>query len=86
VNDDELIERHIMLDPWVPGKGNARTKNGWVHVWALVNYWRLGGEDVKRAAKDYDLPAEVIEAALSYYRRYPMHIDVAIDDNSAQAS
>jgi uncharacterized protein (DUF433 family) len=83
MTDDQLIARHITPHPYKDGDEYAVTKNGGVSVWALVGYWRLAGEDISQVSEDYDLPPDVIKAALAYYRRHQTRIDILIEDHAA---
>ena len=80
--EDELVERFIELDPWRPGKANALLKPYGVPVWALAGYFQQGEPRISQAARDYDLPDEVVRAALAFYRRHRAIIDDRIMANS----
>jgi uncharacterized protein (DUF433 family) len=65
---ERLIQEHIEDDPHRPGPAQARLKEYGTEVWALLSYLQLAvGNDVERAAEDFGIPREVIDAALAYY-------------------
>ncbi|HEY7064314.1 MAG TPA: DUF433 domain-containing protein [Chloroflexota bacterium] len=80
---DALIEEQIEENPYHRGPGDVRLRHTAVPVWALVNYWRVAGEDAERTAADYEIPLEAMQAALAYYRRNPAVIDARIVANAA---
>jgi uncharacterized protein (DUF433 family) len=82
-SDDKLIEKWIEPDPWKPWPDEARVKKYGMNVWAIIGY--LGGEDgdIEDVARAYDVPAEVIEAAVAYYRRHKGIIDYRLGRNMA---
>lgn len=79
----DLIERWVYLDPFFPEPSEARLNEYGVHVWALVGYRRAVGGDHARVAADYDIPMEVLQAALAFYRRHRRAIDARIAANAA---
>ncbi|MBI3976737.1 MAG: hypothetical protein HY331_01000 [Chloroflexi bacterium] len=74
---------HVELDPARPWPGDARLTEYGVPIWALVRYWRNVDGDVPRVAYAYDLPVEVVEAALAYYREHQAAIDARLAANAA---
>lgn len=77
-----LIERHIADDPYHPGPGDVRLTDSWVSVWAVIGHLPSVGGDVARAAADYELTPEAMEAAIAYYRRYGPVIDARLAANA----
>ncbi len=77
--DQELIDRYIdpEWDRYPSGRADARTREG-VPVWALIAYMRGTGYDPDQLAKAYDLPREVVDGVLAYYRRNKKYIDARI--------
>ena len=69
--EEQLIERYIEIDPRRRSADWARIKGYGMNVWALIG--ALGGDEASPAiaevARGYDVPAEVVQAALAYYRR-----------------
>ena len=47
-----------------------------------MGYLEAVHDDVARAAHDYRLPQEAVEAALAYYRRYKTFIDARLEANA----
>ena len=72
---DQLIARHIAADP-LGRPDRARIAGSGVEVWALIAYLRAF--DLAQTAADYDLPREVVEAALAYYERHRQVIDARL--------
>lgn len=81
---DELIERYIEPNPLTGSKAEARLRDSKVAVWALAGYLQNGESDLARAAMDYHLPREAIEAALEYYRRHKVLIDDRVAANEVR--
>jgi uncharacterized protein (DUF433 family) len=75
MTDNERITQHIELNPRRPDIANARLKEYGVAVWALIGYLRAARGDMERVARDYDIPIEAVEAAISYYRLHKAIID-----------
>lgn len=65
------------LDP-----SNVRLRRYWIDVWAIIGYWLGVGRDAQRTAEAYDIPVEYVEAAVRYYQRYQVFIDVRLVQNS----
>ncbi|MBI2940951.1 MAG: DUF433 domain-containing protein [Chloroflexi bacterium] len=82
-DSEQLIARHIEQNPSRPGPGNARVVSYGVPVWALVAHLDAVDGSVDRVADDYELPREVVLAALNYYRRHKDAIDARIAANAA---
>ncbi len=84
---DELIRQYIEENPHDPGPAGARLKEYGTAVWALVSYLQLAvANDLDRAAADYGVPREAVEAALAYYHQSPERkrvIDARITLNAA---
>lgn len=73
---EELISQYIDPESTVAGPAEARIAG--VHVWALIGYLRVNGDQADQAAADYDLPLEAIEAARAYYLRHRAAIDARL--------
>ena len=82
MSGEELIERHIGVDPW-RGWAEARLIRTGVSVWALIGALPASNYDLNDLAADYDLSAEEIEAAMAYYRRHRPYIDAGLLLNEA---
>jgi uncharacterized protein (DUF433 family) len=83
MTDDDLIECYIVPDPNKSSKAEARVKDRWVSVWALIGYLQGGANgDPGVVADDYDISREAMEAALAYYRRHKCLIDARLEANS----
>jgi uncharacterized protein (DUF433 family) len=63
-----LIARHIDPNPHGRGPAEARLAEYGPAVWAIVAYWRAAGENAGEVARDFQVPAEAVEAALAFYR------------------
>jgi uncharacterized protein (DUF433 family) len=81
MTDDELIERYIDWKRY--DRADARLRGRGTHVWAIVGQLRVARGDVTEVAKDYEVPAEAIQAALAYYQRNKEYIDARLLLNSA---
>ena len=77
------IERYVEPNPHQPGEAEARLRDYGVSVWALIEYWY--GVDFDKAAvgRDYDLPAEAVDAALASHKTHKALIDARIALNAA---
>ncbi len=80
--EEQLIERHIEMNPHKPWLAEARLKDYGIAVWALAGYLPTVGNDVARVAADYEIPHEAVEAALVYYRRHQALIDARLAANA----
>ena len=47
-------------------------------VWALIEYWYGVDFDKSTVARDYDIPLEMVDAALAYYKAHKTIIDAKI--------
>ena len=81
--DQALIERWIELHPQRLDPDEARLVRYGIPVWSLVGYLEAVDQDVDRAAADYDVPREAVEAVVAYYRRHQGLIDARIAANAA---
>ena len=80
----DQITHYVEEDPLRPGPSHARLVEAGVEIWALVGYYQhAAGGDLERVARDYDVPAEAVQAALDYYRRHKKLIDAQIARNAA---
>jgi uncharacterized protein (DUF433 family) len=68
------ISDYVEENPYKPGVADARLKGYGVPVWALIGHLGPAGS-ASRIAADYDLPEEVVHAALDYYSRHRCAID-----------
>ncbi len=73
---------YIEPDPHRPDPSDVRLRQYGIHVWVLVGYWLGTGRDACRTAQDYDIPMEYLEAALRYYERHKIFIDVRRAQNA----
>jgi len=78
--DEATINEYIELNPDRPALYEARLKEEKVPVWALIGYY-LGGATAKEVAEDYDLPLDVVEAAIAYYECHSEAIEARINAN-----
>ncbi len=78
MDETKLIVRHIEPNPNRPGLGEARLAHCGVSVRALVACLEAVNGDIARAAEDYALPREAVQAALAHYRRHQNLIDARI--------
>lgn len=76
--DDALIARHIESDPLDLGVSEAQIAGHGVSVWALVAHLGAVGNDAVRAAADYGLERDAVEAAIRYYCAHRELIDARI--------
>ncbi len=82
-DDRDLIPRLITDNPDRPGPAGARIVTGGVPVWALTGYPRAVDGDMRRVAKDHDVPEESVRAAIASYERHKAAIDERIRENAA---
>lgn len=80
--DAALIARYIEDDPYHPGPGDVRLTESGVSVWAVIGHLPSVGGDHARAAADYELSAEEMDAAIAYYRAYGPAIDARLAANA----
>ena len=81
VPDDELIAQYIEANPHRPSPDEARLVVYGVPVWAIIGHLKAVGGDVARTAREYDVPAEAVQAAKAYYKRHKGLIDAWIVSN-----
>ena len=78
---DSQVEQYVTEDPRYSGPADARLKDSWVHVRAIIGYLQAHGWDLERAARAYGIPRQAVEAALAYYERYRPLIDARLVAN-----
>lgn len=84
---EELLRQEIEIDPMRPGPAEVRLRRSGVHVWAVIGYYLYAAkQDEGMVARDYDLSAEEVQAALAYYRMHRPEIDGRIADNGFAAA
>ncbi|MGH2460398.1 MAG: hypothetical protein ACRDIY_16210 [Chloroflexota bacterium] len=85
MDDQTLIDAFIDpdTDRYPGGQADARLRLSGISVWALIGYLRVVDGNVERAAQDYAVPLEAVQAALAYYRRHRSLIDARLLLNSA---
>ena len=82
-----LIARYIEQDPYRPGRYNARLTPYGVAVWAIAGRFEaVNHGDLNKAAADYAIPREAVEAALAYYERNKAAIDARLEALRAHLS
>lgn len=75
----EARRRYIEQEPWGPDNpGAARLRGSLVHVWALVGPVRGYNADIRRVAKEFDLPVKAVRAAMVYYNEHREEVDAEI--------
>ena len=74
---------YVEPNPHRPGAANAWLVGYGVPVWALVGYLDVVNGDIRRIARDYDVPVEAVEAAMLYYQQHKTAIDERIAANAA---
>jgi len=79
---DEQVRHKIQEDATRPGPAEARLRDSGVPVWALVSYYEAAG-DIDSVARDFEIPAEDVRAALAYYRSHKLAIDARLAMNAA---
>lgn len=84
MSDDERIRQYLEPNPYRHGLADVAVKGAGVPVWALIGYLQAAKGDVARVAKDYALPPEAVEAAITFYRRHRAVIDARIAANAAE--
>ncbi len=80
---EQLIARWIEPNPHKPGPAEALVLPRRVSVWALIELWRLDGENLLAVAEEYGLPTEAVDAAVAYYRQHAADVDARIERNNA---
>jgi uncharacterized protein (DUF433 family) len=83
MNDNELIEKYVVVDASYPSPDRAWLRGYGVDVWALIGYLDVVDGSLDQVATDYDLPREALDAALAYYRRHKNVIDARLTLNKA---
>lgn len=63
-----------------------RVREGGVPIWALIGYLEAVEGDLDRAARDYEISRDAVEAAVAYYRRNRDVIDARIEANVMSAA
>lgn len=81
----EIIAQYIELDPYHPGPGDVRLVPSAVPVWAIVAHLATVGGDTSRAAADYEISEEEVQAAEAYYRANRAVLDARLAANAASA-
>jgi uncharacterized protein (DUF433 family) len=83
-DEDTLIADHIELNPDKPGLDEARIKGYGVAVWELIAYYQAANGDIGMFARDYEIPAVYVEAALAYYKRHQVLLNARIAINGGE--
>lgn len=78
---DELIRDHIEQDPGRPGPAEARLVHFATPVWAIIGYLQVADWSTHDAAVAYDIPEDVVLAAIAYYQRHRGAIDARLEAN-----
>jgi uncharacterized protein (DUF433 family) len=81
--DKEEIARYIAPDSLERGVEEARLLRYGVPIWALIGHMRAINGSPEQVAYDYDIPLDVMKAALEYYKLYRHAIDARIAANVA---
>ncbi|MCC7103945.1 MAG: DUF433 domain-containing protein [Chloroflexi bacterium] len=83
--DEQLIERHVDSgwDRYPGGLADARLRDSGVPIWALIGHLRVIGQDTAQLARDYEISAEAVAAALAFYRHHKRVIDARLVLNEA---
>jgi len=81
--DEELIKRLVEEDPHSPGPADARVRDYFIHVWALVGDLKNYAFDAKSVSEDHRIPVDYVEAAAAYYRQHPEVIDGRLAANNS---
>lgn len=83
MDEDQLIQHYIQLDPYL-GPAEARLRHTGQHVWAIIGDYRyVSDQDISAVARGYDIPVEAVQAALAYYRQHKCSIDARLEENEA---
>lgn len=79
LSNQDLIARHIEPNPKRPGEDRAQLRDFGGEVWALIAYYQDGAHgDLEAVARAYDVPREMVEAALAYYQQHRDAIDALL--------
>jgi uncharacterized protein (DUF433 family) len=82
LQEDQLINTYIEVNPHKPWLAEARLKDYGVPVWAIVGHLPAVEDDVEQVAADYEIPIEAVNAALAFYHRHQALIDARLAANS----
>jgi len=86
VHEQELIEQHVEVPTDLP-PDRAYLRDSGVDVWALVMYYEYAaGRDIALVAREYAVPTEAVEAALTFYSQHKSLIDARITTNLSHAA
>lgn len=80
---DALIDAYVQADPRRPEPGEARLTAYGYPVWIVIDALAAVDQDVDRVARDYELPADAVRAAVAFYRRHREAIDAQARANAA---
>jgi uncharacterized protein (DUF433 family) len=81
--DKQEIARYIAPDSLGRGVEEARLARYGVPIWALIGHMRAIDGTSEQVAFDYDIPLDVMKAALAYYKLHRHAIDARIAANVA---
>jgi uncharacterized protein (DUF433 family) len=81
-SEDELVARYIALNPYKPGRANARLVESGMAVWAFIGWLEAANWDEAQAAEDHEISSEQVRAAIAFYKRYKDIIDDRREGNS----
>jgi uncharacterized protein (DUF433 family) len=81
--DDALIDAYVRIDPRRPDPGEARLAAYGYPVWILIDALTAADQDAARVARDYEIPADAVRAAVAFYRRHRDAIDAQARANAA---
>lgn len=82
----QLIHRHIRMDPHRPTPDEATVLPNYVKVWAIMGQLRAVDGDVGRVARGYDVTEDAVRAAMAYYDQHAAVIDNRLDANVTPAA
>jgi uncharacterized protein (DUF433 family) len=77
----ESLSHQIALDPDDPQPAEARTREKWIHVWAIIGFLQGNNWDLGKAAAGYQIPRDAVQAAVEYYRAHQAEIDARLEAN-----
>jgi len=72
---DDAPTFEIVLDPHRLGRHHARVEPFGVAIWAVIAHLQGVNGSVTETARNYELPEEVVRAAIAYYQEDPRFID-----------
>lgn len=81
--NQELIRHYVEENPNRPGPADVRIVGYGVSVWAIIGYLEAVNGDLGKAAEDYGLPREAVEAAVAYYNQNKAIVDARLAANAA---